>query len=159
MKVDQMGWTSPASIIAGMASGTMMVISAMFSYWFFFDTNPPLTVQYRALKFSAVPVDNREDLKKFALDVVPAGATVYLYEESCRSRNTSGKVTRVFTGDFVFSLPVINTTSVVGCANRSYAVKIPPAPGDYEYIVRIEYDNNPISTSIYRYEAMPVRVK
>jgi len=138
------GWTTPASLLAGMAVASMMIISSTTIYWWFYDTKAPLTVQYRHPKFLAVGVASLEDAKKYELDVVPAGATVFVYEESCRSTAETGRVFRAFVGDYVFSLPMIETTSVKGCANRSYAVKAPTQPGVYEYNVRIVYPKNPM---------------
>jgi len=130
-------------------------------YWLLIDTDPPLTVEYQHPRFLLLPARSRDEARQYEISEAPSGGTVYVYRETCRTKNTPGEGRPVWrSGAFEWGGPQRTVPGHVGCVNRSTEVDAPTtSPSrEFTYLMTASFQVNPLHRSEVAYPPIPLRV-
>ena len=146
-----------------MVLAILSILAGMFGvgiYWYFFDTEPPIRIDYQHPLFSSVPVETRDDAIKHQITKVAGGSVVYIYREICITREIPAVIrARWVAHGFVW--PTADRaimSSDKGCHKQSYAVQTPTSSPtrEMQYETEREYRLNPLRSVTVEAPAVPL---
>ena len=119
-------------------------------YWYFFDTESPLVINYSHPLFTSSPARSRDEAKAKEITAVIGGATVWTYRELCVVRDIPGTLRARWDAE-AFSWTVADVDflpSPIGCHRAAYAVPVPTSNPTRNVLYKTvrDYAVNPLKT-------------
>ena len=144
MSTNRWQWVAVITFLAMMA-----VCAGFIIYYLVIDSRPPVYEVYSHAVPVKGPVKNRQDIISKAQ--ARAGEEIFIYRESCWTRELVGKIKRsiLLDGRAIFVFPVIPTPIVpLGCQGIVGVAQLPPIlqPGPYTLQASIDFEPNPLTT-------------
>lgn len=139
-------WRVASRVGIVLAYAIKFSILAIFGWWSFIDTSPPLRITGPEY---AVTLD------------VKRGGDLVVVRNYCVDTPAQGVIDRRIVDGVVWQLPLTTTSGSVGCyEDRKVFIDLPEAipPGLYEYRVSISYKLNPLTTVSVAHESVKFRV-
>ena len=134
--------------IVWMLLGPPYALALLFCYWYFWDTQPPLILNYSHGHFTSQPAKNRMEAAALELHEVLGGTTVWTYREICVTRDIPGTLKARWDAEaFTWTVPDVEfLPSPLGCRSTAYAVLVPTSnpTRNVSYKSTREYQINPV---------------
>lgn len=145
MKAEMIFSTVSCAIIAA--------FTALFIYWLYFDKDPKITE-------SGVEISNSSGIKT---NSIKRGSLMLITRNICVSEEFNGLINRILINKREKTVYILRSGTehlVAGCRKSANSIFIPNyvSPGIYEYLVTINYDYNPISSTNVHFSIPEINV-
>ena len=129
-----------------------------FVYWYWLQPPPMRVIAFGP--FVSAPVTTPEDAEQFKIEEAQTDELIYVFEQWCLDRPTTGAVSLVWLNGWVHKVPERQTIGKDGCHAKSFPVRVPHVQSETHFTLRkqIAYNSNPVREHVVTYPELSLRV-